>query len=93
MARTRNADKSAQDEGKEEQVIEQPTANENTHDSPTESPEKKADTPSEGQKDAAAPPANDRMARFKALQARAVCDSQLKLADRPGNHECPTDNT
>ncbi|CAG7927028.1 unnamed protein product [Penicillium olsonii] len=81
MARTRNADKSAQDEGKEEQVIEQPTANENTHDSPTESPEKKADTPSEGQKDAAAPPANDRMARFKALQARAKSATERNLKE------------
>ncbi|CAG8931717.1 unnamed protein product [Penicillium salamii] len=92
MVRTRNADKSAQDEGKEEPVLEQPTENEDTRESPADSPEEKGDAPPEEQKNAAAPQANDRMARFKALQARAVGDPQLKLAHGPGPNDCITDN-
>ncbi|CAG8044850.1 unnamed protein product [Penicillium salamii] len=81
MVRTRNADKSAQDEGKEEPVLEQPTENEDTRESPADSPAEKGDAPSEEQKDAAAPQANDRMARFKALQARAKSATERNLKE------------
>ncbi|KAJ5322818.1 hypothetical protein N7452_011107 [Penicillium brevicompactum] len=85
MVRTRNADKAAQEEGKEEQVIEQttatPTATENTRESPDESAEPKADTPSEEKKEDAAPKATDRMARFKALQARAKSATERNLKE------------
>ncbi|KAJ5319240.1 uncharacterized protein N7506_011944 [Penicillium brevicompactum] len=81
MVRTRNADKAAQEEGKEEQVIEQTTATETTRESPDESAEPKADTPSEEKKEDAAPKATDRMARFKALQARAKSATERNLKE------------
>lgn len=80
MVRTRNANKAEKDEGKTEQTNEHPIEKEHTRESPVETPEKKNE-PSEETNDEAAPKANDRMARFKALQARAVSDSQLTLAD------------
>jgi pre-mRNA-splicing factor SYF2 len=72
MVRTRNADKAAKDEAKEERIVEQPTETENTREPQVETPETNAEASTEEKKDDAAPKANDRIARFKALQARAV---------------------
>jgi pre-mRNA-splicing factor SYF2 len=79
MVRTRNADKAVKAEGKEEQIVEQATENDNTHEAHVEAPETNTKAPLEEKKDDAAPKANDRMARFKALQARAVSDLQLNF--------------
>jgi pre-mRNA-splicing factor SYF2 len=78
MVRTRNADKSAKDEASQEQSIEQPT--ENTSESPVASSEKKTETQPDDTKDDGASKARERMNRFKALQARAVCGPQKWLA-------------
>jgi pre-mRNA-splicing factor SYF2 len=80
MVRTRNADKAEKEEGKNEQSVEQATENENTRESPVEKPETSEAPSAEEKTDDAAPKANDRMARFKALQARAVSDSQTTCA-------------
>lgn len=91
MVRTRNADKSEKEEGK--LIVEQPTESENTRVSPIETPETNAEASSEEKKDYAAPKTNDRMARFKALQARAVsAPSSPLLANRPGQLGCMTNN-
>lgn len=72
MVRTRNRDISAEVEGPDGQTMKQPHGNDTTREPPAETPEK-SDDPTTGEENhEPASKANDRMARFKALQARAV---------------------
>lgn len=71
MVQTRHADKSAQDKAQQDKTIEQPT--ENTRESPVVTSEKEVSNPPDEQKDDSASKARERMDRFKALKARAVC--------------------
>lgn len=74
MVRTRNMEISAEAEGQEGQTMEQPHENDTTLKSPVEALETSADTTTGEKKNESTPKSNDRMARFKALQARAVSD-------------------